>query len=137
MRLRIVAEIPMSDVLPVTGKIDESDGAVVEYAQESRWTAAMLDVGLTLGINGGKEDAHLCLDEGFQIRRDLCAPASLFFHAFIGRARALAGLQYLDGGCEGDIAGKGLSRVAHGLTPCFLAWSVLAAVSAEAVANRG
>src|SRR5262245_27306395 len=109
MRLRIVAEIPMSDVLPVTGKIDESDGAVVEYAQESRRTAAMLDVGLTLGTNGGKEDAHLCLDEGFQVRRDLCAPASLFFHAFIGCARTLAGLQRLDGGREGDIAGKGLS----------------------------
>src|SRR5262245_6807231 len=113
MRLRIVAEITLSDVLPVTGKIDKSDGAVVEHAQESRWTTAMLDVGLTLGINGGKEDAHLCLNEGFQVRRDLCAPASLFFHAFIDCTRTLAGLQCLDGGRERDIAGKGLSRV-HG-----------------------
>src|SRR5262247_4191279 len=113
MRLCIFAEITLSDVLAVAGKINKSDGAVVEHAQESRWTAAMLDVGLTLGINGGKEDAHLCLDEGFQVRRDLCAPASLFFHAFIGRARALAGLQRLDGGREREIAGKGLSRV-HG-----------------------
>src|SRR5262249_192652 len=111
MCLRIVAEIALSDVLPVTRKIDKSDGAVVEYAQESGWTAAMLDVGLPLGINGGKEDAHLCLDEGSQVRRDLCAPASLFFHAFIGRVRALAGLQRLDGGRERDIAGKGLTRV--------------------------
>src|SRR5262245_36983713 len=113
MRLRIVAEITLSDVLPVTGKIDKSDGAVVEYAQESRWTAAMLDVGLTLSINSGKEDAHLCLDEGFQVRRDLCAPASLFFHAFIGRARTLASLQCRDAGRERHISGKGLSRV-HG-----------------------
>src|SRR5262245_6157550 len=111
MRLRIVAEITLSDALPVTGKIDKSDGAVVEHAQESRWTAAMLDVGLTLSINGGKEDAQLCLDEGFQVRRDLWAPASLFFHAFIGRARTLASLQCLDAGRERDIAGKGLSRV--------------------------
>src|SRR5262245_20012732 len=113
MRLRIVAEITLGDVLAVASKINKSDGAVVEYTQESRRTAAMLDVGLTLGINGGEEDAQLCLDEGFQVRRDLCAPASLFFHAFIGRARTLASLQCLDGGREGDIAGKGLSRV-HG-----------------------
>src|SRR5262245_44599717 len=113
MRLRIVAEITLSDILPVTGKIDKCNGAVVEHAQESCGTTAMLDVGLALGINGGKEDAHLCLDEGFQVGRDLCAPASLFFHAFIGRARTLVGLQCLDGGRKGNIAGKELSR-AHG-----------------------
>src|SRR5262245_56822451 len=113
MRLRIVAEITLTDVLPVTGKIDKRDGAVVEHAQESRWTTAMLDVRLALGINGGKEDARLCLDEGFQVRRDMCPPASLFFHTFIGVARTLAGLQCLDGGRKGDIAGEGLSRV-HG-----------------------
>src|SRR5262245_31427555 len=113
MRLRIVAEVTLGDILAVASKIDKSDGAVVEHAQESCRTAAMLDVGLALDVNSGEEDAHLCLDEGLQVRRDLCAPASLFFHAFIGRARTLTGLQCLDGGREGDIAGKELSRV-HG-----------------------
>src|SRR5262245_32558142 len=113
MRLCVVAEITLSDVLAVTSKIDKGDGALVEHTQESCGTAAMLDVGLALDVNSGEEDAYLCLDEGLKVRRDLCAPAPLFFHSFIGHPRTLADLQCLDGRREGDVARKGLSRV-HG-----------------------
>jgi hypothetical protein len=86
MRHRIIAEITLGDVLPVTSIIDKSNGMIVEHAQESCRTAAMLDVRLTLGIDGGEEDVDLRLDEGLKVRRDLRVPASLFLHALISRA---------------------------------------------------
>src|SRR5262249_5488173 len=111
MRLCIVAEITLGDVLPVASIIDKSDGVIVEHAQESRRTAAMLDVRLTLGIDGGEEAAHLRLDEGLTVRCDLRVPASLFLHELIRRARSLARLHGLDGRREGPIAREGLRRI--------------------------
>src|SRR6266446_8942143 len=104
MGLGIIRKIALRDVLSVTGKIDKSDRLLVEYPQESRGSAAVLDIGLPCRVNGRNEDACLRFDEENEISGDTGLPRALSLHAFVGAARALAGLRCFDGWRESDVA---------------------------------
>src|SRR5262245_41297694 len=105
---RVVCEIALRDVLAVAGKVDEADGLVVEHAQEAWRPAAMLDVGLPVGVDGGQKDAGLRLDEARKVGRDAGLPSAALLHACIAMAGPLSGLHRLDGRRERDVAGIGL-----------------------------
>ena len=56
----IVGEVAGGDVLPVALVVGESQRVLVDDAQEARRAAAMLHVGLALGVGGGEiERTHL------------------------------------------------------------------------------
>src|SRR5262249_39555531 len=95
----------LRDVLPVAGEIDEADGLFVEHAQEPGGAAAMLDVGLAVGVRGGEEDARLRRDEGGELGRDPGLPGAALLPGRIAAARALPGLDRLHRRREGDVAG--------------------------------
>ena len=80
MRLGIVGQIALGDVLPVAGKIGEGDGLVVEHAQEAGRAAAMLDVRLAVSACRRQENAGLGGDEGGEVGRDGGAPAAALLH---------------------------------------------------------
>jgi hypothetical protein len=52
MRLRILVEVAERDVLLVAREVREPERLVVDHAQETRRSAAMLDVRLTHGVRG-------------------------------------------------------------------------------------
>ena len=116
VRLRVLGEVAGSDELPIAAKIGEGDGLVVEHPQEPRRSATMLDVGLAVGVGGAEEDAGLCGDKCGKLGRDRGRPAALAFHAGVGITRALAGLDGLDAGRKGDIAGDAdvIANFVHG-----------------------
>ena len=87
MGLRIVRKIALRDVLPVAGKVGKADGLVVEDPQKASRAAAVLDVGLAIGVDGGKKDARLRLDDAREVGRDAGLPRAAFFHACIAMAR--------------------------------------------------
>ena len=53
---------------------------LVEHVQEAGRAAAVLDVGLAVGIGGGEEDAGLLADEGGEVGRDGRPPAAALLH---------------------------------------------------------
>src|SRR5882757_10047442 len=83
--LGIVGKVALRDILPVAGEVCERDGVLVKYAQETRRSAAMLDIGLAVGVDGREEDAGLCRDELREIGCNAALPATALLHAGIGR----------------------------------------------------
>src|SRR5258707_9974898 len=80
MRLRILLEIAERDELPVAARIREADGLVIEDVQKSRWTAAMLDVGLAHGIRSAEKHAGLRRNELRVVRSARRFPTFAFYN---------------------------------------------------------
>ncbi len=87
---RIICEIALGDVLTIAGKVGKRNGPAVQDVQEARWPAAMLDVGLALGIDGGEKHAGLRRNEARKVRRDLSLKSAAFLHPRIGLARTFS-----------------------------------------------
>ena len=108
--LAVLGEVAGGDVLAVALEVGEAQRALVDDAHEPRWAAAVLHVGLAVRAGGGEiERAGLGQAAG-KIGRDRRAPATFFLHLGKVRARAALGLDGLDGGGEGNVAG----RTGHG-----------------------
>ncbi len=117
IRLRVLAEIALRDVLPVAAVICEGQRGLVENLDEARRAAAMLDVGLTIGVRRRQEETRLLADEGGEGRINLGAKTAAVFHMGVATARTLSGLNGLHGGRESDVAGIGVGAC-HGGPPC-------------------
>ena len=68
MRLGVVHESALRDVLPIADEIGKAEGFAVEHLQKARRGAAMLDIGLSLRARGGEKNARLRLDKSVQDR---------------------------------------------------------------------
>src|ERR1700752_2725829 len=104
VRLRILGEIALGDVLPVAAEIRESQRRLVENLDEAGGAAAVLDIGLPVSIRRRQEETGLRADEGCKPLIDFRAPAAAIFHVGVAVARALAGLDRLYSGGKGDVA---------------------------------
>jgi hypothetical protein len=102
--LRMLGQITARDALAVAREIGKTERLVVQHLEEAVRSAAMLDVGLALGVGRSEEDARLASDELGQIGCDARLPRFALFHARIAMPRTLTGLDSLDGWREGDIA---------------------------------
>jgi hypothetical protein len=105
LRLGIFRKIAGGDVLPIAGEIDKPDGRFVQHHEESGRAAAMLNIGLPLGICRGEKNAGLRADEGRQIRRNAGLPGAFLFHARICMPRAVSHLDGFDRWRERNVAG--------------------------------
>jgi hypothetical protein len=79
----VLRKIAQRNVLAVPDKIDETDSLVIKYTQKARWTAAVLDIWLTIHARGRKENAHLRFDEFRKLGRNVRWPGMAFFPAFV------------------------------------------------------
>ena len=94
---RVLGEIARSDVLPVATIVRESQRLVVERAEKSPRTAAMLDIGLPLGA-GRRQIKRTCFSDGSRkIGRNRARPAFALLHAFVLRPRPVTYLLGFDG----------------------------------------
>jgi len=86
VRLRVVDEVAHRDVLAVPSIVGEGEGVGAKDAQEAGRTAAMLNVGLTVGVDRRQKEAPLFGDERRELVVDLRRPAPPLLHAGIGAA---------------------------------------------------
>ena len=76
-RLGIVLKIARGDELAVAGKIDKAKRGRVDHPQKPCRPAAMLDIGLAVGIDRGQKDAGAAFDKRAQVIGDhVCQPAA-------------------------------------------------------------
>ena len=108
MGFRILRQIALGDVLPVTAVIGKRDGVLVDDFDKALRPAAVLDIGLTVRGSRREKEAVGLGEEAGEIFVDLGAPAAARLDFCVGVARALAGLDRLDRRREGDIAGMGV-----------------------------
>jgi hypothetical protein len=78
---RVLGEIADGDVLPVAAEIGEAKRALVDHLQEARRAAAVLDVGLSIGVGRGEEERVDGFQECREIVGDLRPPRPLALHA--------------------------------------------------------
>jgi hypothetical protein len=107
--LRIFREVALRDVLPVAAVVGEGDGFLVEDFDEPFRAAAMLDVGLAVGIRGREIETVGLGQEGREVFVDLGAPAAALLEVGIPVAGALAGLDRLHRRRKRDIGGIGVN----------------------------
>jgi hypothetical protein len=101
----VLRQVAMADVLPVPRLLDPADRVVVDRAEEAGRAAAVLDVGLAVGARRGEERGVDPGEEGAQLAGHLGAEAAVRLDPGVGGAGAALGLQALDRGGEGDVAG--------------------------------
>src|SRR5215472_15813681 len=100
MDSRIVGEIALRYVLPVSRVDGEADGDIVDYLEKAGRAAAVLDVRLPRCVDRRDEDAHLRRDESGEVRRDPYLPRTSLLHARVCRTRPLPGLHQLYARCK-------------------------------------
>src|SRR5580700_8340621 len=105
MRLRILRQIALRQVLPVAAKIGKRDGVLVQYLDEALGPAAMLDVGLAVGGRGREIEAIGVGKLACEPLVDLGAPAAVLLDMGVSLARSLADLDGLHRRREGNVAG--------------------------------
>ena len=105
MRLRILREIALAEVLPVAAVVRKRDGVLVEDFDKTLRPAAMLDVRLAVSGRRREVEAVGLGQEARELFVDLGAPAAALLDIGIALARSLPGLDRLYRRGEGDIAG--------------------------------
>src|SRR5204863_5808490 len=83
----VVGEVAERDVLAVARVVGERDRMLVEDAQKSARTTAMLDIGLAGGARSREVDAVALGEERSELGGDRGLPAAAAFHPRIRRPR--------------------------------------------------
>src|SRR5579872_7404819 len=100
MHAVVLGEVADAEVLPVAREVREGEGALVEYAEESRRAAAMLHIGPALAARCGHEEAVAFADIADELGRERVARGRMVFQSLRIGARAVPALRLLDGGRE-------------------------------------
>ena len=104
--LRIFGQIAGRDKLAVPGIVRKAEGVLVQHADEALGAAAMLGIGLPGGIGGGQIGGIHLPEKIGEIFIDHGAKPAALFHPGISLARSALGLNALDSGREGNVAGR-------------------------------
>jgi len=76
MGLGVLGKITRGDELAIAYEIGKSDRVLIEHLKKPCRPAAMLNVGLAVGVRCREKCAGLRLDEVLEFRRDLRLPSA-------------------------------------------------------------